>query len=158
MTTSQIPGKAESQRGIRPSEYRLAETTHLGRVRLQVANLDRSVAFYEKILGMRVIRREVDAVSLGAHGDDREIVPLRQLKGARPVPRRGLLDYITLRFCCPICIAPAGVRRAPRTRGNVGMLIAAERSDYLSDPDGLGIEVHAIALATPGVTTSGSCT
>jgi len=36
---------------------RLPESTHLGRVRLQVADLERSVAFYEKVLGMRVIRR-----------------------------------------------------------------------------------------------------
>jgi catechol 2,3-dioxygenase len=145
MTTSQIPEKTEGQRGIRPSEYRLPEATHLGRVRLQVANLDRSLAFYERVLGMRVIRRETDSVSLGAHGDDREIVHLRQLKGARPVPRRGLLGLYHFAILLP-------------DRASLGRFVAhltelevhAGMSDhfvseaiYLSDPDGLGIEVYA---------------
>src|ERR1700716_3606616 len=90
MTTKQMPAKADEQ-GIRPKGYRLPESTHLGRVRLQVADLDRSLLFYENVLGMRVINRAADSVSLGPHGEDREIVHLRPLPTAKPVPRRGLL-------------------------------------------------------------------
>jgi catechol 2,3-dioxygenase len=145
MTTSQMPESAEHQRGIRPREYRLPESTHLGRVRLQVADLDRSVLFYERFLGMRVIRRTDDSVGLGPYGDDREIVHLRQLKSARPVPKRGLLGLYHFAILLP-------------DRASLGRFVAhlaeigarAGMSDhfvseavYLTDPDGLGIEVYA---------------
>ncbi|HEX9085743.1 MAG TPA: VOC family protein, partial [Gemmatimonadaceae bacterium] len=64
MTTRQMPEAANEQRGIRPKGYRLPESTRLGRVRLQVADLERSLGFYEKVLGMRMIRRTTDSVSL----------------------------------------------------------------------------------------------
>src|SRR5450756_2046020 len=80
MTTRQMPATADEQHGIRPKGYRLPESTRLGRVRLQVADLERSLALYEKVLGMRVIRRTTDSVSLGPDSEDREIVHLRQLR------------------------------------------------------------------------------
>ena len=145
MTTRQMPDKAEDQHGIRPREYRLPESTHLGRVRLQVADLNRSIAFYEKILGMRVIRRKPDSACLGPYGEDREIVHLRQLASARPVPRRGLLGLYHFAILLP-------------DRPSLGRFVAhlakigerAGMSDhfvseavYLTDPDGLGIEVYS---------------
>ena len=145
MTTRQAPEKTEGEHGVRPAAYRLPEATHLGRVRLQVANLDRSIAFYEKVLGMRVIRRKPDSACLGPHGEDREIVHLRQLTSARPVPRRGLLGLYHFAILLP-------------DRASLGRFVAhlakigerAGMSDhfvseavYLTDPDGLGIEVYA---------------
>jgi catechol 2,3-dioxygenase len=145
MTTRQMAEKVEDQHGIRPREYRLPESTHLGRVRLQVADLDRSLAFYEKVLGMRVIRRKPDSACLGSYGEDREIVHLRQLASAHPVPRRGLLGLYHFAILLP-------------DRASLGRFVAhlaaigerAGMSDhfvseavYLTDPDGLGIEVYA---------------
>ena len=140
------PGKtAGDTYGIRPKGYRLPESTHLGRVRLQVADLDRSLLFYQSVLGLRVLRRDADSVGLGPHGDDREIVHLRQLKSARPVPKRGLLGLYHFAILLP-------------DRASLGRFIAhlaeigayAGMSDhlvseavYLTDPDGLGIEVYA---------------
>jgi catechol 2,3-dioxygenase len=114
-------------------------------VRLQVADLERSLSFYERVLGMRVIRRTHDSVSLGPHGEDREIVHLRQLRSARPVPKRGLLGLYHFAILLP-------------DRASLGRFVAhlaaigeyAGMSDhfvseavYLTDPDGLGIEVYA---------------
>ena len=145
MTTRQMPEAANEQRGIRPKGYRLPESTHLGRVRLQVADLERSLSFYERVLGMRVIRRTADSMSLGPHGEDREIVHLRQLRSARPVPKRGLLGLYHFAILLP-------------DRASLGRFVAhlaaigeyAGMSDhfvseavYLTDPDGLGIEVYA---------------
>jgi catechol 2,3-dioxygenase len=145
MTTKQMSVGAHEERGIRPGGYRLPESTHLGRVRLQVADLDRSVLFYERVLGMREIGRAADSVSLGPFGENREIVHLRQLRSARPVPRRGLLGLYHFAILLP-------------DRPSLGRFVAhlaeigvyAGMSDhfvseavYLTDPDGLGIEVYA---------------
>ena len=145
MTTRQMPAKADEQHGIRPKGYRLPESTHLGRVRLQVADLERSLAFYEKVLGMRVIRRTTDSVSLGPHGENREIVHLRHLRSARPVPKRGLLGLYHFAILLP---DRASLGRFVAHLAEIG--VYAGMSDhfvseaiYLTDPDGLGIEVYA---------------
>jgi catechol 2,3-dioxygenase len=142
MTTT---AAADTQRGIRPSEYRLPESTRLGRVRLQVADLDRSLEFYEKVLGFRSIRRTADSVSLGPHGEDREIVHLRQLRSARPVPRRGLLGLYHFAILLP---DRASLGRFVAHLGEIGAYAGmsdhfVSEAVYLTDPDGLGIEVYA---------------
>jgi catechol 2,3-dioxygenase len=145
MTPTQKPASADPQKGIRPRGYRLPESTHLGRVRLQVADLERSLKFYEDVLGMRVIARTADSVSLGPHGEDREIVHLRQLPSARPVPRRGLLGLYHFAILLP---DRASLGRFVAHLASIGT--RAGMSDhfvseavYLTDPDGLGIEVYA---------------
>src|SRR5258706_9911382 len=145
MTTSQVPESAEGQHGIRPREYRLPESTHLGRVRLQVADLDRSVLFYERFLGMRVINRAQNSVGLGPYGEDREIVHLRQLESARPVPKRGLLGLYHFAILLPDRASlgrfVAHLGEAGAYAGSADHLVS--EALYLSDPDGLGIEVYA---------------
>jgi catechol 2,3-dioxygenase len=140
-----MPARAKEQGGIRPRGYRLPESTHLGMVRLQVASLDRSILFYESVLGMRVLDRTGDSARLGTHGEDREIVHLRQLSSARPVPRRGLLGLYHFAILLP---DRASLGRFVAHLAEAG--IYAGMSDhfvseavYLTDPDGLGIEVYA---------------
>lgn len=131
--------------GIQPHGYRLPEATHLGRVRLQVADLDRSLTFYENVLGLRTIRRTDDSASLGPHGEDREIVHLRQLRTARPVPRRGLLGLYHFAILLP---NRAALGRFLAHLGEIGAYAGmsdhfVSEAVYLTDPDGLGIEVYA---------------
>jgi catechol 2,3-dioxygenase len=142
MTTSAV---ADTQYGIRPTEYRLPESTHLGRVRLQVADLDRSVEFYETVLGMRTIRRSEEVAELGPRDDDRTIVHLRQLRTARPVPRRGLLGLYHFAILLP---DRASLARFVAHLGEIGAHAGmadhfVSEAIYLTDPDGLGIEVYA---------------
>lgn len=145
MTSSDIQTRTDEQHGIRPKDYRLPESTRLGRVRLQVADLDRSLAFYENVLGLREIRRSVDSASLGPHGEDREIVDLRQLKTARPVPRRGLLGLYHFAILLP---DRASLGKFVAHLGEIGAYAGmsdhfVSEAVYLTDPDGLGIEVYA---------------
>jgi catechol 2,3-dioxygenase len=140
-----MPARADEQHGVRPKGYRLPDATHLGSVRLQVADLARSLVFYEKVLGLRVIRRTNDSASLGPHGEDKEIVHLHQLTSARPVPRRGLLGLYHFAILLP---DRAWLGRFVAHLAEIG--VHAGMSDhfvseaiYLTDPDGLGIEVYA---------------
>lgn len=131
--------------GIPAPGYRLPNETHLGRVKLQVAELGRSLAYYEQVLGLRPISRGDGVAVLGSHDDDRPLVELRELSGARPVPRRGRLGLYHFAILLP-------------DRASLGRFLAhleeigayAGMSDhfvseaiYLTDPDGLGIEVYA---------------
>jgi catechol 2,3-dioxygenase len=145
MTTGQMPAAAGEQRGIRPKGYRLPEATHLGSVRLQVADLERSLSFYENVLGMREIRRTSDSASLGPHGEDREIIHLYQLKSARPVPKRGLLGLYHFAILLPDRVA---LGRFVAHLSDIGAYAGmsdhfVSEAVYLTDPDGLGIEVYA---------------
>jgi len=134
-----------SERGIRPRGYRLPGETRLGKVRLQVADLDRSLRFYERVLGFRVIARSADKTTLGPHDDDREIVELCRLAGARRVPDRGLLGLYHFAILLP---DRAALGRFLAHLADIGERAgmsdhAVSEAVYLTDPDGLGIEVYA---------------
>ena len=79
-TTQEIFGSARPELaepgsyGQQPQGFRLPADTRLGAVHLRIADLARSVAFYETVLGMRVIARGDARATLGAHGSDRALV------------------------------------------------------------------------------------
>ena len=130
--------------GIAPPGYRLPDATRLGRVRLQVAELARSLAYYERVLGLRVVSRTPSSVSLGT-ANGTVIVELDELPGATPVPHNGRLGLYHFAILLP---DRAALGSFVAHLGAIGM--RAGMSDhlvseavYLTDPDGLGIEVYA---------------
>jgi catechol 2,3-dioxygenase len=64
----------------------LPATLRLGAVHLVVTDLDRSVAWYQAALGMRVHRQDVGVAALGDGEED--VVVLREDATATPPPRR----------------------------------------------------------------------
>ena len=60
--------------GIRPNGYRLPDETRIGGVRLQVADLSRSLDYYTRVLGFRVLSRGDGRAALGSHGDAHALV------------------------------------------------------------------------------------
>lgn len=145
LTTTQNDPSAAAPVGIAPSGHRLPAATRLGRVRLQVADLERSLAWYQRVLGMRVLDRQAVEATLGAHGDDEPLVVLRERRGARPVPPRGRLGLYHYALLLPdrpalgaflLHLATSGERA-----GASDHLVS--EALYLNDPDGLGIEVYA---------------
>ena len=140
------PNTAESEdRGVAAPRYRLPPATRIGVVRLQVADLARSLAYYERVLGLRVVRRDASGAALGAAGDDSPIIELRERPGARPHPKRGQLGLFHFAILLP---DRASLGRLVRHLSEIGAY--AGMSDhlvsealYLTDPDGLGIEVYA---------------
>ena len=131
--------------GIVPPGYRLPSATHLGRVRLQIADLDRSIAYYETVLGLRVVERDGEVATLAADGNDSVIVELHAKPGVRPVSRRGNIGLYHFAILLP---DRAALGRFVQHLADIG--VRAGMSDhlvseavYLQDPDGLGIEVYA---------------
>jgi catechol 2,3-dioxygenase len=143
--TSAASDSGQRPYGIAPPGYRLPDATHVGRVRLQISDLDRSLAYYGDVLGFRLLERSKDRAALGTHGDDRPLIELVEHAGASPVPRRGRLGLYHFAILLP-------------DRGSLGRFVGhlarhgerAGMSDhfvseavYLQDPDNLGIEVYA---------------
>ena len=130
--------------GIPPPAFRLPDAAHVGRVQLQVVDLQRSLAYYEQVLGLRSRRTTDTSAVLSAHGDERPLVSL----STRPRVARarrgafGLYHFAILlpgrsvlgRFAAHL--ASLGVRP-----GMADHLVS--EALYLWDPDGLGIEVYA---------------
>jgi len=135
--------------GIHPTGYRLPAALAVGAVRLQVGDLERSLAWYGEVLGLRVLSRDdagrARVARLAAHGDERVLVELRERPGARPVPRRGRLGLYHFAILLP---DRAALGRFVAHLGRIGERVGASdhlvsEALYLHDPDGLGIEVYA---------------
>ncbi|MFN2570284.1 MAG: VOC family protein [Gemmatimonadales bacterium] len=131
--------------GEAPSGHRLPEGTHVGAVRLQIADLARSISYYETTLGMRVLHRDGAHAQLGARQDDTPLVELHERPGATPAPRRGSLGLFHFAILLP---DRPSLGRFARYLAEIGASVGSanhlvSESLYLQDPDNLGIEVYA---------------
>jgi catechol 2,3-dioxygenase len=131
--------------GVAPPGYRLPDATSIGSVRLQVADLSRSVEYYRDVLGLQVLSRSDHAAALGPRESARTLVELVERRRARPVPRGGHLGLYHFAILLPDRpslgrfvehLARAGVAAGSADH-------AVSEAIYLRDPDGLGIEVYA---------------
>jgi len=142
MVTMNDPSVAH---GVRPNCYRLPDTLRLGKVMLQVSDLERSLDWYQRVLGFRVLDRAAGAATLAAHGDDTPLVVLREKAGVSPVPRRGRLGLYHFAILLP---DRAALGRFVAHLAEIGERAGASdhlvsEALYLQDPDNLGIEVYA---------------
>jgi catechol 2,3-dioxygenase len=131
--------------GVIAPRYRLPPATHIGAVRLQVADIARSLAYYEDVLGLSVLRRNGGSAALGPAGTDSPLIELRERPGARPHPKRGQLGLFHFAILLP---DRASLGRLVRHLSDIGAHPGmsdhlVSEAIYLSDPDGLGIEVYA---------------
>ena len=76
---------ADSRPGDRTSEA-IHPDTRLGVVTLRVADLQRSIRFYQDVIGLRVTDQDGASATLGADGAT--LLALHAVPGARPVPTR----------------------------------------------------------------------
>jgi len=152
VTTTDIFGAAGGAEPATPGSYgeaprgfRLPEATQLGPVRLQIADLARSLAYYQDVLGLRLVHRGGADAVLAAHGDDRPLVELHEHAGARPMTQRGRLGLYHFAVLLPDRASLGRFVRhlaASGVRAGAGDHLVSE-AFYLQDPDGLGIEVYA---------------
>jgi catechol 2,3-dioxygenase len=127
-----------------PAPGRLPEQTHVGAVHLQIGDLQRSVDYYQAVLGMDVLERGAGRASLGVRGAT-PLAYLVEKKAVAPAPRRGRFGLYHFALLLPDRAAlgrfTAHVLRLGLRPGMADHSVS--EALYLSDPDGLGIEVYA---------------
>jgi catechol 2,3-dioxygenase len=131
--------------GIPAPGYRLPQDTAVGVVRLQVSELDRSLDYYGHVLGLRPRVRTADTAALVPGDDTRPLVELHAKPGTRPAPRGGALGLFHFAILLPDRPSLSSfVAHLRDLRVYAGMSDhAVSEAVYLTDPDGLGIEVYA---------------
>lgn len=121
----------------------LPDDAHVGSVSLTVRDLERSIAFYRDVLGFRVGQRTDVEVALSADGA-RTLIELHEGVDAVPRPRRctGLFHFAILvpnRAALGRSLLHLIEQDWPLS-GAADHLVS--EALYLSDPDGLGIEIY----------------
>ena len=130
--------------GIPAPAFRLPEAARVGAVRLQVSDLQRSTKYYEQVLGLRLYTAARHTATLGVPGDDRPLIKLQTASGVTPA-RRGAFGLYHFAILLP---DRAALGRFAAHLSALDMRFAmadhlVSEALYLSDPDGLGIEVYA---------------
>jgi catechol 2,3-dioxygenase len=113
-------------------------------VRLAVSDLPRSVDFYERVLGLPLISAEADSARLGPESE-RPALVLEDIADATPLaPASTGLFHVAWLHPSRATLA-ASVRRvvAHRWRFDGAADHGVSEALYLTDPDGLGIELYA---------------
>lgn len=148
MTRSQISATPATHPswdyGIAAPGWQLPEPTRVGAVVLQVADLERSLAYYQEVIGLRIVERGSRQASLGAGEGGAPLVHLRELPGAIPAPASGRLGLYHFAILVP---DRATLGRFVAHLVRTGVRFGASdhlvsEALYLRDPDGLGIEVY----------------
>ena len=120
----------------------IAPQTTVGPVHLTVADLERSLRYYDEAVGLETLERGSGRASLGSAG--RELLMLVEEPGAKPAPgNTGLFHFALL-----VPERPALARwlaHAARDRVSLSGLSDHRVSEaiYLRDPDYHGIEIYA---------------
>ena len=125
-----------------PVRADLPPDTRMGAVHLTVADLDRSLAYYETQIGLRVHARDDGRAQLGTGGED--LLVLTEEPGARPADGYSGLFHFALLVPERIDLA-RWLAHAARDRVSLSGLSDHFVSEaiYLRDPDHHGIEIYA---------------
>lgn len=119
----------------------IAPATQMGAVELTVSDLDRTLDYWQGVVGLRVLGRENGTAALGT---DRELLRFVEEPGARPADGRTGLYHVALlvpdRPSLARWLAHAA-RDAVRLEGLSDH--AVSEAIYLRDPDRHGIEIYA---------------
>lgn len=124
-----------------PEAAALPDATSMGAVHLTVADLQRSLDYYRRSIGLQVLEEDGGRASLGAGG--RELLVLVEVPGAAPSHGyTGLYHFALLvpeRRALARWLAHTARERVPLTGASDHDVSEAL---YLRDPDGHGIEIY----------------
>jgi catechol 2,3-dioxygenase len=120
----------------------IPDETRLGPVHLAVADLDRSIGYYEREIGLAVREREPGRAALGTGGDD--LLVLVEERGAKPADGFSGLYHFALLVPDRADLARWLAHAASDRVQLVGMSDHfVSEALYLRDPDHHGIEIYA---------------
>lgn len=139
------PNAADTTFGIHSPNFRLPATASIGRVRLAVPQLAKSVQFYAEVIGLAVLERAGNLAKLGAQNSRVVLLELEELPGVRPIGHRTRLGLYHTAFLLPSRSALSSFVQHLRRNGiqfGAGDHLYSE-AIYLEDPDGLSVEVYA---------------
>jgi catechol 2,3-dioxygenase len=130
--------------GMPSPVFRLPEAAHVGAVHLQVVDLQRSLPYYEQVLGLSPHTVTDASAVLSAHGDKRPLVMLHTRPGVTRA-RRGAFGLYHFAILLP---ERGALGRFATHLASLGLRVGmadhlVSEALYLWDPDGLGIEVYA---------------
>jgi catechol 2,3-dioxygenase len=125
-----------------PVRAEVPPETRMGAVHLTVADLDRSLSYYETQIGLRVHARDDGRAQLGTGGED--LLVLTEEPGARPADGYSGLFHFALLVPERIDLA-RWLAHAARDRVAMSGMSDHFVSEalYLRDPDHHGIEIYA---------------
>ncbi|TBL70050.1 VOC family protein [Paenibacillus thalictri] len=115
----------------------------LGEVRLKVSDLDRSLQFYQDVIGLSVLKREGQAAGLTADGKH-VLIELEEVTDAFIVPRRSFAGLYHFAILLP---ERKDLGLSLRHLIETGIHIGASdhlvsEALYITDPDHNGIEIY----------------
>lgn len=121
----------------------LPDEMRLGPARLVVTDLERAIAWYERVIGLATIERTEGEAALGTP-DGTAVLELEANPGARRPGRHAGLYHVALLFPSREELARAAVRIAATATMIEGASDhGTHEAIYLPDPDGNGLELAA---------------
>jgi catechol 2,3-dioxygenase len=124
-----------------PVNSEIPSATRPGAVHLTVSNLDRSLGYYEGVVGLTLRERGADRAFLGAGGED--LLVLVERPGATPARGYSGLYHFALLVPTRVDLARWLAHAARDRVALVGLSDhCVSEAIYLSDPDDHGIEIY----------------
>lgn len=127
------------------TDYRAPAQTHIGHIHLKVSNLDTSVEFYRDVMGFDVVFRYGDQAAFLSAGGYHHHIGLNTWesdKGSPPAPGATGLYHLAINYPTRRDLA-AALHRLIEKKWPIGGASdhGTHEALYLSDPDGIGIEL-----------------
>lgn len=123
--------------------YILDSATSLGAVKLKVSNLENSIHFYEKVIGLKAINATEKTAQLTANGES-VLLELEQIEEVFSGSHRGHTGLYHFALLLPsrkaLGITLRHLIESRITLGQADHLVS--EALYLSDPDNNGIEIY----------------
>lgn len=123
----------------------LPDRTQISFIHLQTPDIQRSLMFYQKLLGFRIVNREGSSVSLSADGERQTLISLTERPHAIPRPPRSTgLYHVAILFPNRAELARMFKRLYEAQWPFQGFADhGVSEALYLADADGNGIELYA---------------